>query len=60
MSRENMFFSQIEAKTDMKNKSKTNFSLSKIDMHIAHCLKITKNVAFEFFNFEIFHQFCRI
>ena len=42
MSRENMFFSQIEAKTDMKNKSKANFSLSKIDMHIEHCLKITR------------------
>ena len=23
----------------------------------AHCLKITQNVAFEFFNFGIFHQF---
>ena len=23
----------------------------------AHCLKITKNVAFDFFNFGIFHQF---
>ena len=26
----------------------------------AHCLKITQNVAFEFFNFGIFHQFLSI
>ena len=25
--------------------------------HGAHCLKITQNVAFEFLNFDIFHQF---
>ena len=24
---------------------------------ISHCLKITQNVAFEFLNFDIFHQF---
>ena len=24
---------------------------------VPHCLKITQNVAFEFFNFGIFHQF---
>ena len=27
---------------------------------IALCLKITQNVAFEFFNYGIFHQFCPI
>ena len=26
-------------------------------MVLGHCLKITQNVAFEFFNFGIFHQF---
>ena len=25
--------------------------------HCAHCLKITQNVAFEFLDFGIFHQF---
>ena len=24
---------------------------------VSHCLKITQNVAFEFLNFDIFHQF---
>ena len=28
----------------------------RLDAH-AHCLKITQNVAFEFLNFGIFHQF---
>ena len=27
------------------------------NLHPTHCLKITQNVAFEFFNFGIFHQF---
>ena len=27
------------------------------NIYIAHCLKITQNVAFEFSNFGIFHQF---
>ena len=29
----------------------------KITLQVPHCLKITQNVAFEFFNFGIFHQF---
>ena len=33
------------------------FSSSSCSFTISHCLKITQNVAFEFLNFGIFHQF---
>ena len=31
-----------------------------LDFICTHCLKIAQNVAFEFLNFGIFHQFCPI
>ena len=36
---------------------RTHGRTSKHSLTITHCLKITQNVAFELFNFGIFHQF---
>ena len=44
-------------KTQMLHKTNLYFSYFEIKWMRTHCLKITQNVAFEFLNFGIFHQF---
>ena len=49
----NSFHKVLEAQL----KFTKSWSFQETDKEVAHCLKITQNVAFEFLNFGIFHQF---